>query len=230
MGLKSSRKIVGIAVICVMMIALYVLGQQGRKSVLARTEETKKVVVIDAGHGGVDPGKVSGGVNEKDINLAIALKLREKLEKTGIKVIMTREKDEGLYELSDSNKKIVDMNNRCKLVNESDASILVSIHQNSFEDANVKGAQAFYYKHSKKGQLLASSIQSAICDYDSENKRVEKGNDSYYLLLNVKVPAVIVECGFLTNPTEKEKLTNDAYQEEMARWIQEGINRFFKNE
>lgn len=234
MNRKSISKIVSIAAICIMMIALYILGMKGREAVAAKMEGKKedetKTVVIDAGHGGIDPGKVVGAVNEKDINISIALKLKKELEDEGIKVVMTRVDDEGLYDINDRNKKVTDMNNRCTIVNDSDADILVSIHQNSYEDVNVKGAQVFYYEHSKKGQKLATNIQSELCKYDKDNKRKEKGNDSYYLLLNVKVPAVIVECGFLTNVEERELLKSDIYQEEIARCIKDGINQFFKNE
>jgi N-acetylmuramoyl-L-alanine amidase len=111
--------------------------------------------VIDPGHGGVDPGML--GVNdtvEKEINLAIAYRLKEKLEEQGIMVVLTRTTDDGLYAESDSNKKIADMKKRCSIISENKADIVLSIHQNSFSDSAVCGAQVFYYKHSEKGSAL----------------------------------------------------------------------------
>lgn len=117
------------------------------------TEEVKKVIVVDAGHGGNDPGKVSGNnVLEKDVNLQIATKLANELENAGFRVVMTRTEDNGLYKEDDVNKKAADLRARCEIAEEENADLLISIHQNSFSDSNVRGGQAFYYTHSVKGK------------------------------------------------------------------------------
>jgi len=193
--------------------------------VSGQDSEESFVIVLDAGHGGVDPGKVSkSGVKEKDVNLAVALKLRDKLEAEGIIVIMTRTEDVGLYSETDSHKKVADMKNRCELVNNSDADLLVSIHQNSYQSESVKGAQVFYYSLSENGKKLAENIQGKMVEMlDKTNGRKAKANDSYYLLLNVKCPAVIVECGFLSNISEAVLLAEDSYRDKVAESIKTGI-------
>lgn len=193
-------------------------------------EKEKKVVLIDAGHGGVDPGKISvTGTNEKDINLQIALLLEGILEEDGFEVVMTRETDAGLYEETDQNKKVADMKARCLLAEQCHADILVSIHQNSYPEESVHGAQVFYYSQSKEGELLAKSIQDSIKEIaDPDNSRMIKGNDSYYILLNVKCPAIIAECGFLSNYEEAELLETDKYQKKMAEAIAEGVKGYME--
>ena len=178
----------------------------------------KDIVVIDAGHGGHDPGKV--GVNdalEKDINLQIAQKVKTYLEKNGIQVIMTREDDV----MEDT--KLEDMKKRVALINEIKPAITVSIHQNSYSDASVKGAQVFYYAGSEVSKGAASLMQEELRKVDTENTRQIKSNSDFYMLKKTEVPTIIVECGFLSNPGEAEKLTSEEYQEEMAQAICNGI-------
>ena len=178
----------------------------------------KDIVVIDAGHGGHDPGKV--GVNdalEKDINLQIAQKVKKHLEKNGIQVIMTREDDV----MEDT--KLEDMKKRVALINEIKPAITVSIHQNSYSDASVKGAQVFYYAGSEVSKGAASLMQEELRKLNTENTRQIKSNSDFYMLKKTEVPTIIVECGFLSNPGEAEKLTSEEYQEEMAQAICNGI-------
>ncbi len=190
-------------------------------------------IVVDAGHGGVDPGKVGvDGQLEKDINLQIAVKLKailEQSEDVSIKVILTRDSDMGYYKDSDSNKKNADMRKRCEIVNGADADMLVSIHQNSYHSPSVKGAQVFYYDESEEGHRLATSIQQKLVSHlvKDGKGRVEKANDNYYILLNVKCPAVIVECGFLSNPDEAIKLSSEEYQEQVAKAIADGVISYY---
>lgn len=190
---------------------------------------TSRVVVIDSGHGGFDPGKEgAGGVLEKDINLSIAKKTQRLLVNVGVKVIMTRNEDEGLYDESDVNKKRADMKKRCDIINQSGADVAISIHQNSFGDASVKGAQMFYYKHSVKGKQLAGILQKSFSEYaDMANERVEKSDTTYYMLLHTKVPTVIAECGFLSNPGEAALLQDEEYQQKVAYAIYQGILDYF---
>lgn len=196
-----------------------------------KTESMKKTVVIDAGHGGADPGKI--GVNqclEKDINLQIALKVKEKLENEKVKVIMTREDENGLSTDGASNHKIEDMKKRVEIINESEASIAVSIHQNSYTSEDVKGAQVFYFTHSEQGKQMAEIMQENFRLANPENKRQAKDNQTYYMLKKTKIPTIIVECGFLSNWEEAEKLTDDSYQEKTAQIICDGIMKILQQE
>lgn len=193
-----------------------------------RVGEKGKCVVIDAGHGGDDPGKVGiNGAKEKDINLVIAEKVKKYLEANDIHVVMTREADEGLYDSGASNKKVQDMKKRIALIDETNPDVTVSIHQNSYPEEYVHGAQVFYYTGSISGQRLAESIQKQLVSkVDSENKRQVKANDSYYLLKKTGIPIVIVECGFLSNREEAEKLCDAEYQEQVAWAIHMGILQY----
>lgn len=183
-----------------------------------------KVIVIDSGHGGDDPGKI--GINqakEKDVNLKIAKKVKKRLKKEGWKVVMTREEDVMLGDAEKGNRKIHDMKARVELINKTMPAMAVSIHQNSYQEAEIHGAQVFYYSHSQDGKRMAETMQRALLMADEENTRQAKGNDTYYLLKRTEVPTIIVECGFLSNPQEAEKLTEDGYQKKLAQAITSGI-------
>ena len=183
-----------------------------------------KVIVIDSGHGGDDPGKI--GINqakEKDVNLKIAKKVKKRLKKEGWEVVMTREEDVMLGDAEKGNRKIHDMKARVELINKTMPAMAVSIHQNSYQEAEIHGAQVFYYSHSQDGKRMAETIQRALLMADEENTRQAKANDTYYLLKRTEVPTIIVECGFLSNPQEAEKLTEDGYQKKLAQAITSGI-------
>jgi len=187
-------------------------------------------IVIDAGHGGADPGKV--GINnilEKDINLSIALLLAEKLERAGISIVLTRDSDIDLANGA-SNFKSADMQNRCKFITEHNPIFTVSIHQNSYPTESVSGAQVFYYTESADGKSLATILQnSLITNLDPKNTRQPKANDSYYLLKKTPTPTVIVECGFLTSPIEASLLATKEYQEKVVNAIYLGILEYLEN-
>lgn len=154
---------------------------------------------------------------EKDINLIIAGKVKRILEQQDVEVVMTRETDAGLYEENASNKKARDMKNRCALINETAPDCVISIHQNSYHEEYVKGAQVFYYGTSEESKRLAETIQDKMIGYvDPENHRQAKANESYYLLKKTSAPIVIVECGFLSNWEEAKKLQDDHYQNQVA--------------
>lgn len=231
---KRAEKIMGI---CMLLIfgfsALYLNGgelnvQASRK---IKEEQPKYIVAIDPGHGGYDPGKI--GINdklEKDINLAISLKLREQLEKENIKVVMTREDDSSLNTEEGGSKKSSDMRNRVNIINSANPDICISIHQNSYTSKNVKGAQVFYYFKSQEGKKFAELLQDLIkTDMDTDNKRSAKENNDYYILKNVKCPAVIVECGFLSNWDEATALTDELYQQKVAETIKKAVIEYLSN-
>lgn len=184
----------------------------------------KKSIVVDAGHGGWDPGKVtSGGTEEKNVNLAIATKLQCYLEQGGAIVTTTRVEDVALSE-----NKRTDLKDRKKMGQGDDVDLFVSVHQNAFPKESVKGAQVFYYKNSEEGKILATYIQDRLKEVvDIDNTRVPKANNEYYLLKEATVPSVIVECGFLSNGGEHDKLISEEYQEKVAWAIYMGILDYF---
>ena len=207
------------------------MHQMHHQTTAAVSQEAKvRKVVVDAGHGGFDSGKVGiNGALEKDINLEIARKVQQKLEQAGIATIMTRKTDQGLYDEGEENKKQQDMKRRCSVINESEADLAVSIHQNSYTQESICGPQVFYYETSVKGQKPAEILQETLNqNLEIVRPREGKANDTYYLLRKTEIPTVIVECGFLSNTEEAEKLMKDAYQEKIAQAICEGVQKFLQ--
>ena len=195
-----------------------------------KVEKKGYTVVLDAGHGSSDSGKVGiNGVLEKDINLSISKKTKKYLEKKGIRVIMTRDKDESLAEGEKGNRKVQDMKARVKRINDTKPDLAVSIHQNSYHEESIHGAQVFYYEHSESGEKDARILQEALLAVDPDNTRQVKANTTYYLLKRTEVPILIVECGFLSNQEEAEKLASEDYQKEIAKAIANGIESCLKD-
>ncbi len=184
----------------------------------------KNTVVLDAGHGGGDPGKVGvKDVVEKEINLEIAKKVEKILKKAKIKVVMTREEDAMLAGEGSTGTKAADMKERVRIINEEAPQLAVSIHQNSYQDAVVHGAQVFYYSESSDGEKAAKIMQNALLAVDEDNTREAKANNTYYLLKRTEVPTIIVECGFLSNPEDANNLCNEEYQDKISEAICKGI-------
>ena len=192
-------------------------------------------IIIDAGHGGEDGGASSGnGMLEKEVNLSIALYLKEMLTLSGFHVTLTRETDEDLADKTLSTireRKISDLHNRTDLIESTPNAILVSIHQNSFSEPQYSGAQIFYSPNHEKSSILAEAIESQIASLvQPENTRKSKpAEDSIYILRNATCPAILVECGFLSNPTEAEKLSSEAYRKQMAFSIYCGLLDYLAN-
>ncbi|MDR0404930.1 MAG: N-acetylmuramoyl-L-alanine amidase [Oscillospiraceae bacterium] len=178
-------------------------------------------VIIDPGHGGEDGGAVSSkGVLEKDINLKISKILRDMLESSGFSVVMTRDTDTSIYDANLKGlreKKISDLNNRLRFTESDPNSILISIHQNKFPKENSKGAQVFYSDNNNESEALALHIKQTISMLQPNNKRqVKNAGSDIFLLREAKVPAVIVECGFLSNHEEASRLASSEYQKQIA--------------
>ncbi len=184
---------------------------------------SNKTVVIDIGHGGWDPGKVgSMEVLEKDINLQIGEKLKDFFAQSGIKVIMTRTEDIALGDTKND-----DLKKRIEIINTNKADVLISIHQNSYTDESVKGAQAFYFGESEVSKELAEMVQMEIkTSADTSNTRKAKGGSDYYILKKTSAPAILVECGFLSSPEDSKNLTNDDYQSKIAWAIFKGTTSY----
>lgn len=182
-----------------------------------------KVIYLDPGHGGTDPGTVYKDIYEKDITLSICRKLKDVLEQEGAIVYMTRYDD---YDLSPTtyNRKKNDLNNRAKVINESMADLYISIHLNSVTSTTWRGAQVFYDDINKKNEELARILQS-ILNKEREIKEV----DDILMNRKIKVPGVLIEAGFLSNPNDRYLLKNSDYQYELCNKIKDGIIEYFIN-
>ncbi|MBR4973402.1 MAG: N-acetylmuramoyl-L-alanine amidase, partial [Clostridia bacterium] len=230
------KRIIGISVwlIAIVTIALF----SGLSQEVIKTSVKAEIypqIILDAGHGGFDGGAVANdGTVEKDINLNITLTLEKMLEQSGFEVVMTRTDDSSTE--SNSNDKIAkkkksDLNNRLELMKKYDDAVFVSIHLNKFTTSAARGSQIFYSSKVESSKNLADSIQNSIVEkIQPENTRVnKKSTSSTYILHNATVPAVIVECGFLSNKAELELLKNEEYQNKMAFCIYCGILDFYNN-
>lgn len=206
------------------------------KSILtSSTPVTSKVVVLDAGHGKPDEGaQSSNGTTEQETNLNITLKIQKLLEESGATVILTRSDENAIYDLDKETlkeKKVSDIKNRVKIGNEAQADIFVSIHLNKGDSEKYNGWQTFYKRNDERGKRLATSIQEELREsLKIENKRVAHEISNIYIIDNVEIPICIVECGFLSNPTEETKLLTDEYQNELAWGIYSGILKYFNTE
>ena len=199
----------------------------------AASAETGRVIIIDAGHGGEDSGAVGiNGTLEKDLNLSIAVLIGNELTQRGYTVIYTRTEDKMLY-LPEENikgmRKISDLKNRCKVTMQYEDCILISIHMNSFGSSKYSGLQVYYADGNDESRILATKIQNAVREeLQPENKRQVKNGKSLYLLENSNGTPVIIECGFLSNESECEKLSQKEYQKELSFSISCGIIEYIK--
>ncbi|MHB1654066.1 MAG: divergent polysaccharide deacetylase family protein [Desulfitobacteriaceae bacterium] len=190
-----------------------------------------KVIVIDPGHGGSDPGAQYAGLKEKDINLDVALRLRKVLEAKGCKVILTREIDRDFFQanyIKGRMAKRYELNQRINLATANHANVFISIHTNSFPQKSSYGMESYYHVKSAPGKALAERIQKQLTILQPDNKRAAKAGD-YYLINQTKMPAVLVEVGFISNARERKLLLTDHYKNSVAEAIGAGINDFFND-
>lgn len=189
-------------------------------------------VLIDAGHGAPDGGAVgANGTVEKDINLAIAKKTGEVLEGKGVRVLYTREGDSGLQDEGESSirkMKVSDMNKRLKIMRESGADLFLSIHMNSYPKESVSGLRVFYAKNHPETEELATAIRDKVCE--TANTRayaVKTADESLFLMKNPPIPSVLVECGFITNRAEEQKLNDEVYRAKIAWALASTVEDFY---
>ena len=190
-------------------------------------------VVIDAGHGGEDGGALSAsGVRESEINLSVALRLEQILALCGVRTAMIRTEDVSVSVVGDtiSERKISDLKQRVKLANAYHHGILVSIHQNQFQETKYTGAQVFYAPTDGSKELAQIAQSLLRQSLDPGNRREIKPADSVYLLQQVQCPAVLVECGFLSNPQEAALLQTDAYQKQLVCVLTGAVTRYLEGE
>ena len=195
--------------------------------------DTGTVIIIDAGHGGEDPGAIGAGdIYEKDLNLAIALAVGQLLTERGYTVVYTRTEDKMLYSPEENIKgfrKLSDLKNRVKYTEEYPDSLFISIHMNSFGDARYSGLQVYYTEGNTDSTRLAQSIQTAVrIELQQNNNRAVKSGKNIYLLEKSSATAVLIECGFLSNSEELKNLSDKEYQKQLSFSIVCGIIEYMK--
>lgn len=216
---------IGFAVIALILAEAYKLPAFAKKPT--------GVVLIDAGHGFPDGGAIGmNGSIESTLNIKVARLVRKKLISKGYTVIMTREDENAVEDEGKTmaKRKLSDMTKRLELINNSGADILVSIHMNKFTDSRYKGAQVLYSANYTESEILAKNIQTELCAIpENESKRTFlKAHNSIYLMKNATIPAVIAECGFLSNFEEEQLLNTSQYREKLANAIVDGIMNYYK--
>ncbi|AYD39292.1 N-acetylmuramoyl-L-alanine amidase CwlD [Clostridium fermenticellae] len=232
MKLQNRRKLITLMTIIILLTSI--LFTDVKSCVSAHENGSKKTILIDPGHGGIDGGAQSkSGICEKDINLSISKKLKDMLENNGYKVIMTREKDIGLYDDNKTirQKKVQDLSRRCQLKKDSNCNLFISIHLNMFSETAYSGAQVWYSRNPESKGIAAIIQQNLKRDLDPNNNRKEKAAlDSYKVLrCNDSMPSIIVECGFLSNVSEEQKLKTDEYQTKIAKSLFNSIDQYFNS-
>ena len=185
----------------------------------------KYVVFIDPGHGGIDPGAIYKDIYEKDINLSISFKLKEVLEEEGIVVYMTRMGDYDLAVTNAINRKRSDLSRRSNIINRSNSDLYVSIHLNDVASSVWYGAQVFYSDNDEKNEFLANLIQEEL-KKNTKTKRKIKMTNEMYLHNRIKIPGVLIEAGFLSNPNERYLLRQEEYQYKLVECIKSGILKY----
>ena len=233
-------KVIDLLIILILVCAVVNMPSHKESVEQAWKAAARPVVVIDPGHGGMDGGaEGSDGTIEKDINLNISMKLKEKLEADGIRVIMTRNSDTGLSgESQDETIRFIksrDMHERKRIIDETDPALTISIHLNSFtQDASVKGAQVFYPMDGEddiveSSRLAAEIIQKKLnSDINTDKKRTEMAKNDVYLFQNISSPIVIAECGFLSNEEDLMNLKNEGFQEKISKSLKASISKYLK--
>jgi N-acetylmuramoyl-L-alanine amidase len=219
-------------IICVIVFSS-VKKSQSALSLQAGDIDFDRTVIIDPGHGGVDGGAVGyNGIIEKNINLNISLKLRDIFEASGFRVVMTREDDSSIHDedsVTIRQKKVSDIHNRSKLLEKYPDAIFLSIHQNKFSQSQYSGTQVFYSKNNDDSKMLAEFIRSSVKDMIQPNneREIKPAGKNLYILYHAKSPAVMVECGFLSNPQESVMLQDDEYQKKLAFAVYCGVLEYY---
>lgn len=234
---KISFYAVLLLIICILLIAFFCIvafsssygyspeGDRASAAMSTVPRSDNVTIIIDAGHGGIDPGAVANNLVEKDLNLSIALKLKDFLSISGYNVITTRSSDTALAKANASSRyKKEDLNQRIKLAEDTENAIFISIHMNKFESPTASGLQTFYSANNDESLKFANCVQDSSKILEPNNKReVKQDNGDIYILDNISKPSILVECGFLSNKSDAEKLKDEEYQNKLAFSIYTGI-------
>ncbi len=230
--MNRKLKFLVLTLISLLMTLIFVLFACTEKGYQASVEakQFKPTIIIDPGHGGEDGGAVSNtNILEKNINLDISLLLKEFLKSNGFEVNMTRETDISLNDKDADHKKQSDLKNRVEVFNSSQNNIVISIHQNKFIEEKYSGTQIFYSANCQNSSKLAENIKTSVISLlQPDNEReCKKAGSEIFVLHNAQVPAVMVECGFLSNIVEAEKLNSKTYQRKLAYCIYLGFLEYY---
>lgn len=181
-------------------------------------------IVLDAGHGGVDGGAVGTitGVKEKELNLSVVKLLENYFKNADFNVYLTRTSDDGLYGAAKKNLKRADMQKRKEIIDEINPAIVISIHMNKYSGATRRGAQVFYKKSDERGKAFAIKVQDSFNEMETAVKKYTPLTGDYYILNVASCPAIIAECGFLSNPDDEKLLCDEKYREKLAYAIFKG--------
>ena len=227
---KKSLRLTFVLIGCFIVLAICARITE-RALPTAAAASTKPVIVLDAGHGGVDSGAVGAtGVLEKDVNLSIVLALRDMFEMSGFEVVLTRDEDISIYDPGIEgirNQKLNDMDNRLEIIQKYPDSIFLCIHQNNFTDPKYFGGQMFYNNNNPQNRTLAQIMQNKFAQLQPGNGReIKLTGEELFLLKSNKNPSLMIECGFLSNPEEEQKLSTWEYQQKVAFTIYGGVMEF----
>lgn len=227
---KKSLRLTFVLIGCFVVLAICARITE-RALPTAAAASTKPVIVLDAGHGGLDSGAVGAtGVLEKDVNLSIVLALRDMFEMSGFEVVLTRDEDISIYDPGVEgirNQKLNDMDNRLAIIQKYPDSIFLCIHQNNFTDPKYFGGQMFYNNNNPQNRTLAQIMQNKFAQLQPGNGReIKLTGEELFLLKSNKNPSLMIECGFLSNPEEEQKLSTWEYQQKVAFTIYGGVMEF----
>lgn len=217
--LKKKCKSIVLVVLCLFVFSIQIISAQSLP-----LQDT--IIMVDAGHGGRDSGTYYGDILEKDINLEIAKELEKELTKYGAIVYMTRKRDVDLSSIYDSAKKRGDLYRRLLLIKEKKCDLYISIHINWYDDNTLRGAEVLYNSINKENKVLAQSIMNRFKKELDSNRNIK--TTDLYMYRNTTTPGVLVECGYLSNPTERKLLQKEEYQKRLAKTITKGIIDFMK--
>lgn len=231
---KLTKKIIFGIISLVIVIVSVIEVKTASEEVIKIMPITNKTIIVDAGHGGIDPGSMTDdqSVKEKDVNLKITKKVKELLEASGAMIILTRNDDTSLY-TEQAGKTIrqkynENLKNRKKIIQESSADMFISIHLNKFQESKYYGAQTFYPAGKEDDKQLATYIQGELKRVvDKTNNRKIKSTNDIYLIKDNEIPSTLIECGFLSNDKEAKLLNDEEYQDRIAWSIYVGIQKYF---
>lgn len=231
----KKRKIGILILIVIFIFILYYYKARVKSKVVVSTPITGKIIAIDAGHGKPDEGAI-GYMNttEQKINLQISKKLQNVIEQSGANAIITRSTEDGIFDEKSKTirqKKVSDIKNRVKIINDNSSDIMLSIHLNKFPDERYKGWQVFYQKGNVKSEKLANKIQESLnLNINKVSNRTPKPIKQIYIMDNIEMPGVVIECGFISNKDESQILKDEEYQNKLSWGIYLGVQEYFREE
>lgn len=225
--MKKKTIILGIFLTTTLIVSSFVTAHLSKVAALREYHPLDGICIgLDAGHGGKDGGTRSGNIEEDDVNLQITRKLEEKIKKAGGKVILTRSEDKDLASEQTDNRKKEDMKKRMEIMIGEQVDVFLSIHLNAYPDTNVKGAQVFYKADDQMSETFAKIVQKHLKQATGSGMEIKKGD--YYILNNAKNIGILVECGFLSNPDDRDNLVKKSYQEKIAQALYDSIREYFR--